>query len=149
MGMSVLIFISYIQYQYLLYLLYPITISYLFIICSLIFLILVEWSTTNGELVALAAKSYMGFDYDTGVSKRATKGIPHSIQMQLQHFRDVLYQTNEDRHIVDINSLRLNKEKIMCRTNCVKQGLSDIFIKLAVDSDKITCLPLKVKQELI
>ena len=113
------------------------------------YFILVEWSTTNGELVALAAKSYMGFDYDAGVSKRGTKGIPHSIKMEMQYFRQVLYQTNEDHHIVSINSLRLNRDRVMCRTNCVKQGLSDIFIKLAVDTDKITCLPLKLNHELI
>ena len=77
-------------------------------------LILFQWSNTNGKLVALTAKSYMCFDYDIGVCKPATKGIPHSIQMQMQHFRDIEYQTNEDRHIVDINSLRLNKKKIMC-----------------------------------
>ena len=111
--------------------------------------ILAEWETSDGELVALAAKSYLGLDYASGTAKIGTKGIPHSVQIKMQYFRDILYQTSEDRHMVSLNSLRLNKDKIMCRTNCVKQGLTDIFIKLSVENDKISCTPLKINGEFI
>ena len=91
----------------------------------------------------------MAHDYSTGDKKRGTKGIPHSIPLHLEHFRAVLYKTSEENHTVSFNSLTLNKQKSMCRTLMFKQGLSDIFIKLAVADDRISCSPLKVDDEYI
>ena len=91
----------------------------------------------------------MAHDYATGDEKRGTKGIPHSIPILMDHFRSVLYQTCDERHTVSYNTLSLNKEKSMCRTAMFKQGLSDIFMKLAVSPDRVTCSPIKVNDEYI
>ena len=41
-----------------------------------------------------------------------------------------------------MSSLRLTKEKKMARFTSLKKGLSDLFFKLRVSEDKITCTPL-------
>ena len=43
---------------------------------------------------------------------------------------------------VEINSLRLNKNKEMSRMKTLKNSLSDIFLKMRVHSDAVTCEPL-------
>ena len=45
-------------------------------------------------------------------------------------------------HRIEMQSLRLNKDKKMARFRILKNGLSDLFYKLAVQPDKITCTPL-------
>ena len=91
----------------------------------------------------------MAVDAKSGTEKRGTKGIPHTIALTMDAFREVLYQTKDDRHKITINSLMLNRNKAMCRTTMLKQGLSDIFVKLAVASDKITCSPIIANGEYI
>ena len=85
----------------------------------------------------------MAKDNSSGDEKRGTKGIPHSIRIDIENFRDILYQNRVERHTITFDSLQLNKNKEMCRTQMCKQGLSDVFVKLAVDHDRVTCSPLK------
>ena len=110
---------------------------------------LAEWETEAGEFIALTSKSYMAKDDTSGDEKRGTKGIPHSIKVSMDNFRDILYQEHAERDTISIDSLQLNRDKQMCRTNMTKQGLSDIFVKLAVASDKITCSPIKLNDQFI
>ena len=57
-------------------------------------------------------------------------------------FRNVLLDSTFPVQKVEINSLRLTKNKDMSRTKTVKNSLSDIFLKMRVSSDAITCEPL-------
>jgi len=49
--------------------------------------------------------------------------------------------------MIDVKSLRLSKERKMARYTIHKKGLSDLFYKMQVADDKITCTPLKVNNE--
>ena len=91
----------------------------------------------------------MAKDDTSGDKKRGTKGIPHSVKVSMDNFRDILYQKHIERHTISIDSLRLNQNKQMCRTSMTKQGLSDIFVKFPIASDKITCSPLKLNGQYI
>ena len=86
-------------------------------------------------------------DFASGSEKRGTKGIPHSIPIAMDNFRDILYQNHIERHTGSSDSLQLNKQKQMCRTTMLKQGLSDIFVKLSVGFDRVTCSPLKLNNQ--
>jgi len=92
-------------------------------------------------MVALASKSYNFVNYNDGESKRGTKGIPSNIEIEMQVFKDVLF--NEGVHSFEMESLRPNRSKVMTRQTCQKSGLTDLYIKFEVESDKITCTPLK------
>lgn len=74
--------------------------------------------------------------------KEAKKGIPHSWRLELRDFLDTLYGNN-DKHSVEVRSLRLNNDRKMTRTTLRKYGLSDIHVKMAVQSDRVQCLPLR------
>ena len=58
-------------------------------------------------------------------------------------FQSVLLDENTPRQRVTLNSLRLNRNKEMTRMRMEKSSLSDIFVKLQVLADKITCVPLR------
>ena len=109
--------------------------------------VIVEWETTDGCIVALCNKMYKCHDRTTKTDKRSTKGIPHSIKIEMEQFKACLLQTNYKPHFVELNSLRLDANKQMCRTSTYKKGLSDIFIKLHVSSDKISCSPLSINDK--
>ena len=99
-----------------------------------------EFSSTDAEMIALAPKSYICYDFATESQKDGRKGIPNSASLDLEAFRDVLY--NESEHFVEVNSLRLNRSKEMVRTTTRKRGLSSINVKLSIE-DNINCRPLK------
>ena len=99
------------------------------------------------EFVALACKSYYISDSDGNV-KRSSKGIPHSIDLELDQFRDVLFGGVRS-HKVDIQCLRVTRDKKMARLNINKRGLNDIFCKMHVASDKVTCTPLTLNGEFL
>ena len=105
--------------------------------------ILGEFSFQNGEYVALGCKSYYAVNLDTELSKRSSKGIPHSIDLTMSQYREQLFNPTQP-HQIEMHSLRLNKDKKMARFKFNKRGLSDLFYKLAVQPDKITCNPLTV-----
>jgi hypothetical protein len=81
--------------------------------------------------------------------KEAKKGIPYSCKLELNDFVETLYGENKVSHMVEVRSLRLNYEKQMTRTTLRKTGLSDIHVKMGVQNDKVTCLPLKEKGKYI
>lgn len=101
-----------------------------------------EWETIDGSIIALCNKMYICYDRNSDTTKRSTKGIPHSIKVELDRFKECLLNTGE-QHFVKINSLRHDPKHQMCRMTTQKRGLSDIFIKLQVGEDKISCLPLR------
>lgn len=104
--------------------------------------ILVEWSTRSGIFVALGPKMYQGFDSETSDIKRSSKGVPHSHKFIMQEWLDMLLDENAERSLVEINSLRLDKNKKMCRMKMKRKSLSDIHLKTNVQADKVTCVPL-------
>ena len=80
--------------------------------------------------------------------KEGKKGIPHSFRLEMAEFKQSLYGDNFS-HTVEVNSLRLDKDKRMTRTKLKKKGLSDIHLKLGVLEDRISCLPLKIDNQYI
>ena len=66
----------------------------------------------------------------------------------MKNFSDVLNGPDE-RHKVNHGTLRLNKKRKMCRASLTKNGLSDVFVKFHVASDKITCTPLQIDGKLL
>ena len=93
--------------------------------------------------MALGCKSYFSVNLDTENSKRSSKGIPHSIKLTMDEYRDKLFNSSKP-HTVEMQSLRLNTDKKMARFKLIKKGLSDLFYKMSVDADKITCTPVKI-----
>ena len=86
---------------------------------------------------------FSGYDDESETFKRSTKGIPHGVKYQMEQFIQVLFNENISQDRIEINSLRLNRDKQMSRMKIYKVGLSDIFIKMQVADDKISCSPLK------
>ena len=62
----------------------------------------------------------------------------------MDNYRQILYQTDldDEKHTVSIRSLQLDKKRQMRTTELLKRGLSDIFYKFHVGTDKITCTPI-------
>lgn len=92
--------------------------------------------------MALTCKSYLALNVESDEMKRSSKGIPHRVKLQMDQYRDVLLQNNEERHKVPMKCLRLTNDKKMARYSFEKRGLSDLFFKLRVADDGITCSPL-------
>ena len=85
---------------------------------------------------------YQGYDPEKDIIKKSTKGVPTRNKFKMRLFQSVLLDENTPRQKVTINSLRLNRNKEMSRMRMEKSSLSDIFVKLHVLADKITCKPL-------
>ena len=100
-----------------------------------------EFSSTDAEMIALAPKSYICYDFENNRSKDGRKGIPNHLTLELEEFRQVLYNSQE--HFVNVNSLRLNKNKEMVRTSTHKRGLTSINTKFRIESDLIETKPLR------
>ena len=98
-------------------------------------------------MTALGAKSYCGHNYETNELKKGSKGIPHAIKLEVETFKNVLYE--HCSHQFELGTLRLSKEKKMCRYSSLKVGLTDLYIKHQLDSDRITCSPLRVNGKLL
>ena len=81
-------------------------------------------------------------DQDGNV-KRSSKGIPHSIDLEMDQFRDVLYGDIRG-HKIDMKYLRVTRDRKMARLNINKRGLTDLFCKMRVGGDKVTCTPLSL-----
>ena len=109
----------------------------------------IEFFTRNGEMFALAPKSYYAYCRDKDTKKEGKKGIPKWFDLKKQDFEDTLYEEKSIEHSVEVRSLRLNKQKQMTRTTTVKTGLSGIHVKLSVLPDKISCQPLQVNGEFV
>ena len=85
---------------------------------------------------------YQGYDETSGQYKKSTKGVPTRNFFSMDLFKSVLLDETTPKQTVEIRSLRLNNNKEMSRMTVVKSSLSDIFVKMRVDSDKILCKPL-------
>ena len=105
---------------------------------------LVEWKCNRGLFVALGPKMYQGLDYDSEEVKRSTKGVPHRHQFMIDEWKNMLLDENTERTRVEIDGLRLSKDKKMCRYKMFRKSLSDIHLKTNVLPDKITCTPLRI-----
>ena len=92
--------------------------------------------------MALAPKSYAAINDQDEEQKRSSKGIPHSIDLTVELYRQILLE--DQTHSVQFDQLRLDRNKEMHRARLNKVGLTDICVKQHVHEDKITCSPLKV-----
>lgn len=108
-----------------------------------------EFFTQNGEMIALAPKSYYAKCFDTDQVKDGRKGIPKWVDLKLDAFYDTLYNEENVRHKAEVRSLRLNKDKKMTRTTMIKAGLTAIHVKLRVKDDKVSCEPLKLGENFV
>ena len=86
---------------------------------------------------------YMCYDAGSDNEKRSTKGIPHSTRIDLNQFKSCLLNQAE-QHRFETCNLRLDKNKQMARVKTTKNGLSDIFLKMQVSCDRVTCRPIRL-----
>ena len=100
-------------------------------------------------IIALTNKSYQCLDMDNNDIKKSTKGIPHKNEFEMKLFENVLLDETLPRQTIEINSLRRDRFKEICRMNIEKTSLSDIFIKMQVQPDKITCKPLEIAGKIL
>ena len=112
----------------------------------ILLLILAEWESRKGTFVALGNKMYQGFDEASG-TKKSTKGIPHVNSFAMDTWLGALLDESFPHQEVTINSLRLNRNKEMSRMRCQRAALSDVFLKMQVADDKISCTPLMKNDE--
>ena len=87
---------------------------------------------------------YQCYDAENDIIKKSTKGVPHRNEFSMKLFQDVLLDETTPRQTVKINSLRRNRDKEMSRMSVEKASLSDVFVKMQVAEDKISCSPLKL-----
>ena len=85
---------------------------------------------------------YQGFDNATNTIKKSTKGLPHVNSFEMETWLGALLDESFPRQQVIIDSLRLNSRKEMSRMKCHRSALSDIFLKMQVQNDKVSCTPL-------
>ena len=85
---------------------------------------------------------YQGFDQTSNSTKKSTKGIPHVNSYEIETWLSVLLDSEFPKQSVTINSLRLNRNKEMSSMKYQRSSLGDIFLKMQVQSDKVTCTPL-------
>ena len=102
----------------------------------------VEFFTRNGEMYALAPKTYISVCNDSQYIKDGRKGIPKFIPLTAKNFHSALYEPEIEKEKIKINSLRLNRTKSMARCTLNRKNLSSIHCKFFVHSDKISCSPL-------
>ena len=100
---------------------------------------LVEFSLEKGHFIALSPKCYMAHDTSTNTKKLGTKGVPHSSNLQVQQFLDKLYDHKST--YVPVRGFR-TKNELFVRMTQQKAALSDLYAKLRVADDKISCSPL-------
>ena len=107
---------------------------------------LVEFNMRKGQFIALSPKCYMAYNEETKETKLGTKGVPRSSKLELQNFLDKLYFGTS--HCVEIRSLRMINNR-MARTKQKRSALSDLFLKFAVQNDRISCAPLCENGEIL
>ena len=98
-----------------------------------------EFDMKKGQFIALSPKCYLAFNEETLETKSGTKGVPKAAKIELENFLARLYHGTE--YFVDLQSLRMVNNR-MARTKTRKTALNDLFIKFAVQDDRISCLPL-------
>ncbi|CAG5104401.1 Oidioi.mRNA.OKI2018_I69.chr1.g1235.t1.cds [Oikopleura dioica] len=109
-----------------------------------------EWSTESGALIALGNKLYLGIDPEKDVNKRSSKGIPHNVEIEFEAMLNCLKGVNLEENKFQLTALRRQPSNgLVCRTSTSKRLLSDVFFKLYVNNDKITCTPLSKDGKLL
>jgi len=101
-----------------------------------------EFISQKCEMIALSPKNYMASCLSTETTKTAMKGIPKWQDVTMENFRETLYD-DTNQNLVEVRSLRLDKDRQMTRTTLLKRGLSSIHVKLRIDKDRICCSPLR------
>ncbi|CAG5090016.1 Oidioi.mRNA.OKI2018_I69.PAR.g12434.t1.cds [Oikopleura dioica] len=101
-----------------------------------------EWETDSGALVCLGNKMYFGYDPKNDKVKRSTKGVPHNQELKLQEFLDCLYGNIETNNRFTLRTLRPTTNNVVKRVSTEKVLLSNLFVKMRVMDDGITCEPL-------
>ena len=109
---------------------------------TIINFLLAEWSTSNGALVCLTNKMYFGFDCESNEEKRSTKGVSHDQIVTLDEFIACLENRITGTNRFTMRNLRTVNDHTVKRISTEKTVLSDLFIKLRVLADRITCEPL-------
>ena len=91
-------------------------------------------------MVALSPKCYMAYDPCRAECKKGCKGIPYNTELDLEMYRQRLYDDDAEFKFPVI-SLQRKRQK-MSRVAIEKNGLNHIFLKLQLAPDGITCSPL-------
>ena len=99
----------------------------------------VEFFFTAGEMIALSPKCYFAYNADNQETKCGHKGVPSSAKLQLEEYKNKLYDNDTPR--VEVRSLRY-VDGHMTRVCQTKKGLNSLFCKYRIDSDGVTCRPL-------
>ena len=110
-----------------------------------------EWSSTNGQMISLAPKSYFALcrtKRGKAATKDGRKGIPKYVKLVLDDFYETLYGDSKQKR-VEVHSLRLNQDKEMTRTTTRRVGLTAVHVKLGVGPDKVSCSPLLLNDQYI
>ena len=97
--------------------------------------------------MAVGCKAYTAYNAITGEEKKGTKGIPHSVPVDVRQFLKCLY--HGDKHRIRLQTLQKDSSHQMTRMSREKVGLTDIYIKHFVADDQITCTPLRVNGRLL
>ena len=92
---------------------------------------------------------YYGYDEEKKQSKRSTKGVPHDHELKLQEFLDCLNETVTTSNTCKVRMLRSTNDNIVKRISIEKKVLSNIFVKLRVMSDGVTCKPLTLDGKIL
>ena len=82
-------------------------------------------------------------DYETGFSKRAMKGIKQDSPICHQDFLDSLYE-NETLTSDQRRMQRHKQSGLMGVVSIKKNALNNVYTKLHVEENGITCSPLKL-----
>ena len=88
----------------------------------------------------------MAFNCEDLSTKMGSKGVPHSVKLELNNFRDKLY--GDVSKSVELRSLRLINNR-MVRTTQRRNALNDFFTKFRLLNDRITCQPLQINGQYI
>ena len=84
---------------------------------------------------------YQCFSPGDAKPKKSTKGIPHQNEFSQSLFEDVLFN-RVGRQTIQLDTLRKDPNKKIIRTSTEKSSLSDIFVKMRVAPDGVSCSPL-------
>ena len=92
---------------------------------------------------------YFGYDEEEKTWKRSTKGVPHNHELKLQEFLDCLNESVNTSNTCQVRMLRSTTDNIVKRVSIEKKVLSNIFVKLRVMMDGVTCEPLTLDGEIL
>ena len=96
--------------------------------------------------MALSSKCYFAWNEDKQSSKIGSKGVPRTAKLELDNFLNKLYHGTSIS--ADIHTLKMHEnEMIRCLQR--RSALNDLFAKFHIDSDRITCSPLRQNNQFV